>query len=136
LKQTPLEDVIRDGLYDIFPQFQTPECDKREGLYTVQVIYRRIGYPPRERWIGEENPPIYSYDGCTLVKAMSVELLQTIRKVTLNFCHVADGPILVEVEPPLHIFIQFLTFEKRRAADPVFVQWKKQHYKGKSYSFA
>ena len=130
MKQASIENLIRDGLYEIFPPFQTPEGDKREGLYTVQVIYRTRGYWPRERWVREEHPPIYSYEGCPMVIAMSVELLQIVRKVTLNFCHVADESDPVDVEPPLHIFIGFLTFEKRRSADPVFVQWIKQHYKG------
>ena len=133
LKQATLEDLVRDGLFDIFPPLQTPEDHMQEGLYTAQVVFRRIGYPPRGAWVGEAKPPIYSYENCPLMKAMSVELLQTVRKVTLNFRDVADELQMVEAEPPLHAFIGHLTFEKRKRADPVFTQWIKQHYTGKSH---
>lgn len=134
LKQAALEDLIRDGLFEIFPPLKTPEDHKQEGLYTVQVICRRIGYPPRNLWIGEENPPLYSYEECPQVKAMTVEILQTVRKVSLNFCHGEEGLNTVVTEPPLHAFIGFLTFEKRQPADPVFTEWIKQHYTCKSHA--
>lgn len=132
LKQATLGDLIRDGLYEIFPPLKTPQDHMQEGLYTAQVVFRRIGYPPRDPWIGEEHPPIYSYEDCPQVKAMTIDLLQTVRKVALNFRDVADGLETVVVEPPLHAFIGFLTLEKRQRSDPLFTQWIKQHYTGKS----
>lgn len=134
LKQSTLEDLIQDGLFEIFPPFDVPKDHKQVDLYTAQVIYRRIGYPPRFPRIGESEPPIYSYDDCPLVKSMTIELLQTVRKVSLNFRHGEDGSNNVEAEPPLQAFIGFLTFEKRQPADPVFKNWIKQHYTGKSHS--
>ena len=131
LKQATLGDLIRDGLYEIFPPLKTPQDHMQEGLYTAQVVFRRVGYPPRDPWIGEEHPPIYSYEDCPQVKATTIDLLQTVRKVALNFRDAADGLQTVAVEPPLHAFIGFLTLEKRQRSDPMFTQWIKQHYTGK-----
>jgi hypothetical protein len=135
LKQADLNDLIHDGLYEIFPPLQTPESHKRVPLYRLQVIYRRIGYPPRFPRIGEVNPLIYSYEDCAEPRAMTIELLQTVRRVSLNFRHREEGSSTVKTEPPLHAFIGFLTFEKRQRADPVFTQWIQQHYTRKSYAF-
>jgi len=128
LKQARLEDLIRDGLYQIFPPFQTPEDHKEVGLYEIQVIYRQRGYQRRQERINEKNPPIYSYDDCPYMKAMDIEELQTVRKVNLNFRHLTTESESIEVEPHLHIFIKFLTLWKRQPADPVFTQWIKQRY--------
>lgn len=133
MKQATLEDLIRDGLFEIFPPLRTPQDHMQEGLYTAQVVFRRIGYPPRNPWINEENPPIYSYEDCPQVKAVTIELLQTVRKVSLNFRDAVDRLDTVAVDPPLHTFIGFLTLEKRRRSDPIFTQWIKQHYTGKSH---
>lgn len=45
-QQASIQKLIDDGLYEIFPEFDTPEDHKRAGLYTLQVVYRKIGYPP------------------------------------------------------------------------------------------
>lgn len=37
-KQALVEDLIADGLYQIFPEFEAPEDHKRSGLYTLQVV--------------------------------------------------------------------------------------------------
>jgi hypothetical protein len=63
---------------------------------------------------------------------MTPELLTTVRKVTLNFIVVPEGTDTATIEPPLHAFICFLTFEKRRQKDPVFLEWIKKRYNGKS----
>jgi hypothetical protein len=191
-KQARVEDLIRDGLYEIFPEFEAPEDHKRAGLYTLQVVYRKIGYPPAPHAAsanaddsqtnvgtrtsatveaasslpsssdassstagapgpdasvsspGAETsgsgkpktktrkvaPPIYSYDHCARQTAMTVKLLETVRKVTLNFRLIPEGVDASTIEPPLHAFISFLTFEKRPKADPVFLEWIRERYTG------
>lgn len=63
-KQAHIENLIADGLYDIFPEFHTPADHKRAGLYTLQVVMRRVGFPARAARNGEVYPPIYSYAEC------------------------------------------------------------------------
>jgi hypothetical protein len=196
-KQALVKDLIKDGLYKIFPDFEAPEDHKRSGLYTLQVVYRKIGYPPAPTLpvdvtgestsqtdpasVGAHAPatldaasssspppsssaastvadtsgalapsptsttsesstsnskpkkamqPIYSYTNCAHKKSMTTELLEIVRKVTLNFLVVPEGADMATIEPPLHAFICFLTFEKRREKDPVFLEWIKQRYNG------
>ena len=216
-KQALVEDLIADGLYEIFPEFEAPKDHKRSGLYTLQVVYRKIGYPPalnphidaagentsqkdavntgaHASAVLEANPsssssssaaaaaaaasssssppptssttgssvtdtsgalvpapssksatsssnasklkpkkaasPIYSYHNCARQKPVTVELLNTVRKVTLNFIDFPEGIDKSTVEPPLHAFICFLTFEKRRPKDPVFLEWIEKRYNG------
>lgn len=59
---------------------------------------------------------------------MTVKLLETVRKVTLNFRLPPDGVDASTIEPHLHAFICFLTFEKRLKADPVFLDWIRKRY--------
>lgn len=135
LRQARIGDLIDDGLYEIFPHFDAPENHKRSGLYTLQVVLRKLGYPPpppASRTLGGLLEPIYSYDRCSRIFPMTVELLETVRKVTLNFCKIPEGTQEPECQPPLHIFICFLTFEKRVRHDPVFEDWIKEHYTGKN----
>ena len=191
-KQALVKDLIADGLYKIFPEFEAPEDHKRSGLYTLQVVYRKIGYPPALTTLVDvtrEKPsqtdpasvgaqasatleaapssspapplsstettvaealaaltspdsatsdsstskskpkkamsPIYSYNNCARKNSMTTELLEIVRKVTLNFLAIPEGADMATIEPPLHAFICFLTFEKRRERDPVFLEWIK-----------
>lgn len=176
-QQARIEDLIKDGLYEIFPEFAAPEEDKRAGLYTLQVVYRKIGYPPavpiRERVAskqqtgsdnssnnpetvqhdfqtpnaeapqsqssegaktskaGQRRSPIYSYENCSSQTPMTVGLLTTVRKVTLNFIQIPDMMGESNIEPPLHVFLCFLTFEKRQRNDPALTEWIQKHYNGK-----
>jgi hypothetical protein len=143
-KQARIDDLIKDGLYEIFPEFEAPGDHIRAGLYTLQVICRKAGYPPakgiiRSRWSPEASSvptarpsmsapspnakisksraskpkpkpktkaqpnantpksraskpktntkvePLYSYDNCEHLVPMTVNLLNTVRKVTMNF---------------------------------------------------
>jgi hypothetical protein len=196
-KQALVKDLIRDGLYKIFPDFEAPEDHKRSGLYTLQVVYRKIGYPPAStppvdvtgESTSQADPadvgahtsttldaapssspppsssaastvadtsgalppspdsatsvstsskskpkkamqPIYSYTNCKRKKSMTTELLEIVRKVTLNFLVIPEGADVATNEPPLHALICFLTFEKRQEKDPVFLAWIKQRYNG------
>jgi hypothetical protein len=61
---------------------------------------------------------------------MTIGLLTTVRKVTLNFLLVPKDADMTAYESPLHAFICFLTFEKRPEEDPVFMDWIKDHYNG------
>lgn len=148
LKQASIEDLIKDGLYEIFPEFDTPEEHKRAGLYTLQVVYRKIGYPPatavdamkqqgpsRAPKTKKVTDPIYSYENCSRLVSMTEELLIIVRKVTMNFRVVPENVDATTLEPPLHAFICFLTFHKRQKEDPIFVQWIKKHYDGMSLNF-
>ena len=67
---------------------------------------------------------------------MTPELLTIVRKVTLNFVVVPESTDTTTTEPPLHAFICFLTFEKRRQKDPVFLEWIKKRYNGTLASLA
>lgn len=132
LKPARVQDLIKDGLYEISPDFDAPDNHKRAGLYTLQVVLRKIGYPPpyHDQKRGRKLGPIYSYDQCSRVIPMTLELLQIVRKVTLNFCNIPEGSEESAAQPPLQIFIWFLTFQKRQRHDPVFETWIKEHYTG------
>lgn len=130
LKQAPLRDLIRDGLFKIFPELEVPQDQERAGLYTGQVVFRRIGYPPSGVEV-KKFPRLYSYAHCARHVAMTEELLETVRKVTLNFIQLPEGGDAAQVEPPLHIFLCFLTFHKRERRDAAFLAWIKARYTGK-----
>ncbi len=138
-KQAPSEHLIRDGLYDILPALYVPRKYKRAGLYEGQVALRRQGYPPeRDLYIMDgstKRRAIYSYDRCATNFPFTIDLLTTVQRVTRNFM----APISVHgpeaggkvSEPHLHIFLQFLTFQKRPSRDVIFMKWIKEHYDGK-----
>jgi hypothetical protein len=130
-KQARLEDLIGDGLFVLFPELEAPDSHERSGLYTEQVVCRRIGFPPREALAGESHPPLYSYDDCPRPVAFTTDTLTLARKLALNFITVPAGTDPSTVEPPLHIFLQFLSLHKRVKADPLFTAWIQQHYNGK-----
>lgn len=64
----------------------------------------------------------------------TVELLELVQKVTRNFMNPSyydddeDNPT---IEPHLHVFLSYLTFEKRPRDDPIFNQWIEDHYSAK-----
>lgn len=124
--QAPIEQLIRDGLFEIFPEFDVPRQHKRCGLYTGQVVFRRVGYPPDPD--SRNDGHIYPYDRCLRQVPFTVEFLQKVQKLTRNFMSHEGNTALQE--PHLHIFICFLTFQKRQSNDPVFIKWIKQHYTG------
>lgn len=131
LKQAPLNDLIRDGLFKIFPELEVAQDHERAGLYTGQVVFRRIGYPPGGVAV-KRFPRLYSYAHCARTVAMTEDLLKTVRKVTMNFIRLPEGGDGAEqVEPPLHIFLCFLTFHKRERRNAVFLAWIKARYTGK-----
>jgi hypothetical protein len=132
LRQARLEDLIRDGLFDLMPELYVPHNHVRKGLYTSQVVYRRIGYPPRSP-PGDPTAPIYSYDECLRSVPLTKKTLTLARKLALNFLDIPAGTDPSTVEPPLHIFIQFLTLHKRKNADPGFLAWIRDHYDGKKW---
>jgi hypothetical protein len=132
LKQARLEVLIRDGLFDLMPELYVPHNQIRKGLYSSQVVYRRIGYPPRKAPNGEPSSPIYSYDECLRSIPLTKKTLTLARKLALNFVNVPAGTDPATVEPPLHIFVQFLTLHKRNNADPAFLTWIRDHYDGKA----
>lgn len=129
-KQAPIKDLIRDGLFELMPELEVPIDYKREGLYTSQVIYRKIGYPPREARPNEDDPPIYSYEHCPRPIQFTTDILELVRKLALNFLDVPPEVDKSKLEPPLHAFLHLLTLQKRQQNDPVFMRWIKQHYKG------
>jgi hypothetical protein len=131
LKQARLVDLIRDGLFELMPALYVPYNHRRMGLYTAQVVYRKIGYP---------GGSMYSYDACRISVPLTTDILNLVRKITLNlvrkitlnFINIPTGADPSATEPPLHIFLQFLTLQKRDKADPVLVAWIKERYDGES----
>lgn len=103
---------------------------KRCGLYTGQVVCRKSGYPPNKD--AQELGKIYSYDMCSRPVPMTMDLLQKVRKLTLNFMSTSEDENAVSCEPHLHAFICFLTFQKRPKKDAMFMKWIKEHYIGKT----
>jgi hypothetical protein len=132
LKQAPLEHLIRDGLFDIMPELYVSPNDARAGLYTEQVVCRRIGFQARDARPGEVEPPIYSYDECPRPISLTTDYLVIVRAVALNFLTIPEGTDLSTVEPPLHIFLLFLTLYRREKADPVLMAWIKERYNGEN----
>jgi hypothetical protein len=126
LKQARLVDLIRDGLFELMPSLYVPYNHRRMGLYTAQVVYRKIGYP---------GGSMYSYDSCRRSVSLTTDTLNLVRKITLNFFKIPTGADVATLEPPLHIFLQFLTLLKRDKSDPVLMAWIKEHYDGKSTPF-
>ena len=126
LKQARLVDLIRDGLFELMPSLYVPYNHRRMGLYTAQVVYRKIGYP---------GGSMYSYDSCRRSVSLTTDILNLVRKITLNFFNIPTGEDASTLEPPLHIFLQFLTLLKRDKSDPVLMAWIKEHYDGKSTPF-
>lgn len=137
-QQAKLNDLIRDGLYDLFPAFKVSSKDIRAGLYTGQVTLRTIGYPPpeptkkRKRTSEQKKKDkrIYAYHDCPRVIPFTAELLVLVQKITRNFINVGKGEDRNAIQPPLHIFLCFLTFEKRPSRDGLFIEWIKKHYTG------
>jgi hypothetical protein len=113
------------------PALYVPYNHRRMGLYTAQVVYRKIGYP---------GGSMYSYDACRISVPLTTDILNLVRKITLNlvrkitlnFINIPTGADPSATEPPLHIFLQFLTLQKRDKADPVLVAWIKERYDGES----
>lgn len=140
-QQATLDDLIRDGLYDLFPTFKVKSNELRAGLYSGQVILRTIGFPPpevqrplkrkRDDDQKKREKRIYAYHDCPRVVAFTIELLTLVQKLTRNFINVQTGQDRDVLEPPLHVFICFLTFEKRPSRDSTFIEWIKAHYNGK-----
>lgn len=127
--QADIEKLIADGPYDIFPHFKVDEGHKRVGLYSGQVHFRSKGYPPTAaEALREPNGRIYSYTNCDKSTPLTVDFLEKVQKLTLNFMNGAND--LESVEPHLHIFLSFLTFEKRPKRDKILLDWLKKHYKG------
>ena len=129
-QQVPIETLIRDGLYDIFPAFQVPDDHLRAGLYTGQVVFRKAGYPPGEPVRSLRYPRIYSYKRCAREVPFTTQLLKKVQKLTGNFTTLKDFNDSATCEPHLHIFLSFLTFEKRPKRDAVFLGWIQTHYSG------
>jgi hypothetical protein len=62
---------------------------------------------------------------------LTTDILNLVRGITLNFINTPEGADPSTIEPPLHIFLQFLTLHKRDKADPILMAWIKEHYDGK-----
>lgn len=128
-QQASIKTLIRDGLYEIKPELQIPDDHKHNGLYTRQVVLRMLGYPPTTE---ESYERIYSYTNCAKSKPFTVDLLKTVQQVTRNFMNIPASEDRDTYERHLHIFLHFLTFDKRPRRDPAFIEWIRTHYKGKT----
>ncbi|KAK3673132.1 hypothetical protein LTR78_006972 [Recurvomyces mirabilis] len=129
IKPVHTEKLMADGLYEIFPSFRVPPDHQRAGLYGGQMYFRTVGYLPDLRHFADEHPkPIYSYEHCAVIVPFTIALLTRVQSLTRNFMSIADDQDPAEIEPHLHIFISFLTFEKRPRNDEVYTAWIKAHY--------
>ena len=125
-QQALVEQLIKDGLYDIFPAFSVPDDHTRAGLYSGQVVFRKHGFPPNDT--AKHYRRIYSYDHCENPVAFTTEFLKKVQKVTRNFMNISSSEDAETGEPHLHIFLSFLTFQKRAQKDDVFIKWIASHY--------
>ncbi|KAK6428596.1 hypothetical protein LTR95_015259 [Oleoguttula sp. CCFEE 5521] len=134
LLQANLADLIADGLYKLFPDFETPRGCGRVGLYQGQVRCRVIGYPSKEGARNATSPylaSLYSYTDCDKEDPMTVELLMLVRKLALRFgtkSNVGGYRLAGVGQPHLFVFLNLLAFHKRPARDPVFLSWITTHY--------
>ncbi|KAK4550735.1 hypothetical protein LTR36_000314 [Oleoguttula mirabilis] len=126
--QAPIEKLIEDGLYAISPTFRVPLDDKRAGLYTSQVVFRSAGFPPDDLVVNRVRH-LYSYTKCATSDPFTVEYLMLVQRVTRNFMYIAEQKDYETVEPHLHIFLCFLTFQKRPRNDSTLAVRLKTHYK-------
>lgn len=74
LQQASLKDLIRDGLFRIFPELEVAQDHERAGLYIGQVVFRRLGYPPSGVEV-KRYPRLYRYAHCARHVAMDEDLL-------------------------------------------------------------
>ncbi|KAK6434847.1 hypothetical protein LTR95_008966 [Oleoguttula sp. CCFEE 5521] len=115
LLQANLTNLVANGLFKLFPDFETPRGCGRVGLYRGQVRCRAIGYPPKG------DAP------------MTVELLMLVRKLALHFgtkSNVGGYRLAGVGQPHLYVFLNLLTFHKRPAQDAIFLSWILTHYGG------
>ena len=70
-----IEDLIRDGLYAIMPEFDVPRDHEHAGLYVAQVLLRIAGFAALQVQT-KKYPTLYSYDLCPRFVPMTAELLE------------------------------------------------------------
>ncbi|KAK3711355.1 hypothetical protein LTR37_009735 [Vermiconidia calcicola] len=129
-KEAPIEDLIADGLFGIFPELRAPTQHKRAGLYTGQVVSRKAGYPSTSgNRTSAGHQHLYSYTSCSRAVPSTLELLEVVQKLARNSMNVPPGRSRDAVEPHLHIFLCWLSLHKRLVGDPIFLAWIKEHYK-------
>ncbi|KAK5128712.1 hypothetical protein LTR85_000045 [Meristemomyces frigidus] len=119
--------LIEDGLYEVFPPFEVPDDHLRSGLYSSQVVFRIAGFPPGDVKV-KRDPRLYSYRHCATSTAFTHELLEKVQKLTRNFMNAVGKDEAETIESHLHIFLQFLTFQKRPRNDPILKNWLLKHY--------
>jgi len=93
-----VSELIRDGLYEIFPTFEVDANHSRSGLYESQVAYRIAGFPAKPK----DYPAVYSYENCSLPCDIDLYLLETVRKVDLNRVRIPAGADINTIQPPVH----------------------------------
>lgn len=123
-RQAELQELIDDGLHDLFPWFKIPFDHRCDGLYTFQVVCRKLGFPPD---LKITKAP-YSYDHCATEIPFTVERLQQVQRMSRHWSQVSKGVAPDTVEPHLHAFLSCLTLQKRPSRDPIFCDWIKDHY--------
>lgn len=117
--EADIEELVRNGLYDLLPGLQTPDKDDMRGLYH-RCGYTRSVYHRK----GREPQPV-TWDQFTLAKRLSR-------------CFVAkkirtDDPYCM---PPLHLVVDFLAINARPRGDLGFMNWIRSNYSGKSSSLS
>lgn len=123
--QAPIEALISAGLFVLKPELKIPDNHKYTSLYECQVALRRSGYPP------QSHLKAYSYTKCRRTTPFTDEILG-IAKDLARLLTKIPGDKSPEAHPPhLHIFLHFLTFDKRPRRDEKFLTFIRDHYNGK-----
>jgi hypothetical protein len=125
-QQVLIETLIEKGLFDLFPHFEVPPEWKRAGLYGGQVAYRKLGNPPPERKSRSRGKKdVYSYEQCSHQVPITEAVLELVENLAHTFMRNQDH------KTHLHIFLCFLTFQKRPEYNSEFRKWIRERYTGK-----
>lgn len=110
-----IDELEEHGLLELLP---TPD-----ELMPPPYVFRECGFPASGLHAGSTM-----YDACQTYEKLTERLLNIAREVALCFVDESCGSTQ---EPPLHIFLQMLSFHKRWREEKVFMDWIKERYTSK-----
>lgn len=109
-----IEELLEKGLMELLPRLTNVDDIDKSGLGGK---YRKRGFPGPDADV--------PYNVCTSTFPITVGTLQAARRLALCF---VDNPQGSDQEPPLGIFLHFLSFHKRQRRDVNFLNWIVQRY--------
>ncbi|KAI6907599.1 hypothetical protein KC318_g4792 [Hortaea werneckii] len=107
--EAEISDLIETGLYSFVSSLKTPEDNDMRSLY------HRCGF---------SRSVEHAKDG--RVKSITIEDLNKARNLAM--CFLSSQTRSLDVEPPVHLLIDFLGLTARPKTDPVFVDWIRKRY--------